>query len=57
MFMQRRKMLGNALAGFAEPRGLSAAAALTAAGISPARRPETLQLEELARLAEIFSGR
>jgi 16S rRNA (adenine1518-N6/adenine1519-N6)-dimethyltransferase len=57
MFMQRRKMLGNALARFAEPRGLSAAAALTAAGIPPTRRPETLQLEELARLAEIFNGR
>lgn len=55
MFMQRRKMLGNALAPFAEPRGLSAAAALAAAGIPATRRPETLQLEELARLAEIFS--
>jgi 16S rRNA (adenine1518-N6/adenine1519-N6)-dimethyltransferase len=55
MFMQRRKMLGNALAPFAESRSRSARAALEAAGIAGARRPETLQLEELARLAEIFS--
>ncbi len=33
-----------------------AAAALASAGIDPARRPETLQLDELARLADFFSA-
>ena len=55
MFTQRRKTLANALKPFAESRGRSAADALTAAGIEPARRPETLQLTELARLADAFS--
>jgi 16S rRNA (adenine1518-N6/adenine1519-N6)-dimethyltransferase len=54
MFTQRRKMLGNALAPFAASRGLTAAAALAAAGLAPGRRPETLQLAELARLAAVF---
>lgn len=54
MFTQRRKTLSNALKPFAESRGRSAAAALEAAGIDPSRRPETLQLTELARLADAF---
>ncbi len=54
MFTQRRKTLSNALKPFASARGADAAAALRAAGIDPARRPETLQLDELARLAEFF---
>lgn len=54
MFTQRRKTLGNALKPFASARGREAGAALAAAGIDPARRPETLQLDELARLAEFF---
>ena len=54
MFTQRRKTLSNALKPFASSRGADAAAALGAAGIDPARRPETLQLDELARLAEFF---
>ena len=54
MFTQRRKMLANALSRFATGRGWTAAAALTAAGIDPQRRPETLQLVELARLADVF---
>jgi 16S rRNA (adenine1518-N6/adenine1519-N6)-dimethyltransferase len=56
MFMQRRKMLGNALAPFATSRGNDAKRALARAAIDPARRPETLQLEELARLADVFGG-
>ena len=52
MFTQRRKKLVNALAAFAEARGGEAAAVLEAAGIDPGRRPETLQLTELARLAD-----
>lgn len=54
MFMQRRKTLSNALKPFAETRGQSASAALAGAGIDPGRRPETLQLTELARLADAF---
>lgn len=56
MFTQRRKTLSNALRPFAATRGADAAAALAAAGIDPTRRPETLQLEELARLADFFTS-
>ena len=56
MFTQRRKMLANALAPFATDRGVDAREALTAAGIDPTRRPETLQLTELARLADYFAS-
>ena len=55
MFTQRRKTLANALGPFAEARGLRAAAALEASGIDPSRRPETLELAELTRLADRFS--
>jgi 16S rRNA (adenine1518-N6/adenine1519-N6)-dimethyltransferase len=55
MFGQRRKMLLNALRPFAESRARIAGAALAAAGIDGRRRPETLQLTELARLAEFFA--
>ena len=54
MFTQRRKMIGNALARFAGERGRVAGDVLAAAGIDGRRRPETLQLEELAHLAEAF---
>jgi 16S rRNA (adenine1518-N6/adenine1519-N6)-dimethyltransferase len=54
MFTQRRKMLSNALAPFAEAHGWAAADALARAGIDPRRRPETLQLTELSQLAEVF---
>ena len=56
MFTLRRKMLSNALARFAAARGFTALEALQAAGIDPHRRPETLQLEELARLAQVFAS-
>src|SRR5688572_9410828 len=56
MFTQRRKTLSNALKPFASSRGSDAGAALAFAGIDPSRRPETLQLDELARLADFFSG-
>jgi 16S rRNA A1518/A1519 N6-dimethyltransferase RsmA/KsgA/DIM1 with predicted DNA glycosylase/AP lyase activity len=52
--MQRRKMLSNALAPAAVPRGVAPAAALERAGIDPRRRPETLDLVELARLSDVF---
>ena len=56
MFTQRRKTLLNALAPFATARRREAGAALASAGIDPRRRPETLQLTELARLADYFAS-
>ena len=56
LFSQRRKNVLNALKPFAAgiKAPLSAAEALALADLDPARRPETLQLTELARLAELF---
>ena len=52
MFSQRRKTLSNALKGFVpEPGDL-----LRRAGINPQRRPETLDLAELARLTDLVAG-
>ena len=56
MFTQRRKMLGNALSRICGATGLGGGDALARAGIDPRRRPETLQLTELARLAEVFGS-
>jgi len=56
MFTQRRKTLLNALRGFAEGHGSRSGAALAEAGIDPQRRPETLQLAEMARLADFFAA-
>ena len=56
MFTQRRKTLQNAMRAYAEGRGCLAADALGSAGIDPRRRPETLQLSELARLADFFAS-
>ncbi|MGH9309122.1 MAG: 16S rRNA (adenine(1518)-N(6)/adenine(1519)-N(6))-dimethyltransferase RsmA [Vicinamibacterales bacterium] len=55
MFTQRRKTLANALGPFAGGRGSDARQALASADIDAARRPETLQLPELARLADYFA--
>ncbi len=55
MFTQRRKNLANALAGFAGERGQRSGDVLRAAGVDPSRRPETLTLEELARLSARFA--
>lgn len=52
MFGQRRKTLTNALKGF-DP---TAPAVLALAGIDGMRRPETLQLEEMGRLADLFAS-
>jgi 16S rRNA (adenine1518-N6/adenine1519-N6)-dimethyltransferase len=57
MFTQRRKVLGNAVQAFAATRGMDAREALAEAGIDAQRRPETLDLTELARLAEVFASR
>lgn len=51
MFLLRRKMLANALEPVARARGRSAAQVLQSAGIDGRRRPETLTLEEVSRLA------
>lgn len=56
MFTQRRKTLSNALKPFAATCGIDAPAALDQAGIDPGRRAETLQLDELARLADVFAS-
>jgi 16S rRNA (adenine1518-N6/adenine1519-N6)-dimethyltransferase len=56
LFTQRRKTVLNALKPFAERHGASAAERLADAGIDGRRRPETLQLVDLARLADSFGG-
>jgi 16S rRNA (adenine1518-N6/adenine1519-N6)-dimethyltransferase len=55
IFGQRRKTLRNALQAFASTQGRETADVLEAAGIDGQRRPETLDLEELARLADTFA--
>ncbi len=55
MFTQRRKTLANALASFGSELGLQAMLVLTAAGIDGRRRPETLEIVEIARLADHFA--
>jgi 16S rRNA (adenine1518-N6/adenine1519-N6)-dimethyltransferase len=54
-FGQRRKTLANALAGGLHSSVATARQRLAAAGIEPARRAETLSLEEFSRLTEVFS--
>jgi 16S rRNA (adenine1518-N6/adenine1519-N6)-dimethyltransferase len=55
MFTQRRKTLGNALKPFGEQRQVQPVQALTASGIDPKRRPETLNMAELAALSHSFA--
>lgn len=57
MFTQRRKTLHNSMRAYAEGRDSDADDALRVADIDPTRRPETLQLTELARLADFFASR
>jgi 16S rRNA (adenine1518-N6/adenine1519-N6)-dimethyltransferase len=52
LFGARRKTLGNALKRF-DPKG---AAVLAASGLDGGRRPETLQVTEFARLADLFAS-
>lgn len=54
MFTQRRKTVSNALKSFAQDRGCEAAEVLATAGIDSMRRPETLELAEMAALAAAF---
>jgi 16S rRNA (adenine1518-N6/adenine1519-N6)-dimethyltransferase len=55
MFTQRRKTIGNALTFLANELGTSAATVLSTAGIDRSRRPETLEIVEMARLADLFA--
>jgi 16S rRNA (adenine1518-N6/adenine1519-N6)-dimethyltransferase len=50
MFLQRRKTLANALKPVADTMGRSAAGILERAGVDPGRRPETLGIDEVARI-------
>jgi len=52
LFSQRRKMLSNAIRHF-DPAG---ADVLARSGLDGHRRPETLQVEEFARLADLFAA-
>jgi 16S rRNA (adenine1518-N6/adenine1519-N6)-dimethyltransferase len=56
IFMQRRKMLANTLEPFAAAHRVDARAALDAAALDGRRRPETLEVAELARLADVFAS-
>ena len=58
-FGQRRKMLRNALAALAAARGMAAGrldAVLRQAGVDPAARAETLDLDAFGRLARSLAG-
>jgi 16S rRNA (adenine1518-N6/adenine1519-N6)-dimethyltransferase len=55
MFTQRRKTVANALKPFGVERGVEPVSALAAAGIDGKRRPETLDLAEMAALAGAFT--
>ena len=55
IFTQRRKTLANALRPFATARHADSRKVLEAAGIDPARRPETLSLAELGAVADRLS--
>lgn len=57
IFTQRRKTLSNALKRFAAAQGRDSAEAIAEADLDGRRRPETLQLSELARLAQRLRSR
>jgi 16S rRNA A1518/A1519 N6-dimethyltransferase RsmA/KsgA/DIM1 with predicted DNA glycosylase/AP lyase activity len=52
VFLQRRKTLANALKPVADSFGQSAAQILQRARLDGGRRPETLSLEDIARLSQ-----
>jgi 16S rRNA (adenine1518-N6/adenine1519-N6)-dimethyltransferase len=56
MFTQRRKTLQNALGPFARMRGVESRHVLERSGIDGIRRAQTLQLIEVARLADAFAS-
>jgi 16S rRNA (adenine1518-N6/adenine1519-N6)-dimethyltransferase len=56
IFMHRRKMMSNTLRPLADELDVDAGQALAASEIDAHRRPETLQLAELARLADYLNA-
>jgi 16S rRNA (adenine1518-N6/adenine1519-N6)-dimethyltransferase len=56
IFTRRRKTLANALLAFPPAAAKTPARILAAAGIDGARRPETLAISELARLADALAA-
>lgn len=56
IFTQRRKTLQNALKPIAEARQLDPREVVARTGLDGMRRPETLQLEELSRLADAIAS-
>jgi 16S rRNA (adenine1518-N6/adenine1519-N6)-dimethyltransferase len=56
LFTQRRKTLGNALKPVAHARGVDAGLVLGESGLDGSRRPETLDLAELAHLSNILAA-
>jgi 16S rRNA (adenine1518-N6/adenine1519-N6)-dimethyltransferase len=54
VFSRRRKMLSNALLAYEPSARLPPAKALAEAGLDGRRRPETLEIAELVRLADVF---
>ena len=56
LFTRRRKTVLNALKVVTEPAGLSAADVLAKVGIDSRRRPETLEVTELAALADFLAA-
>jgi len=52
IFVQRRKTLANALRTLATSLGVEPRAVLLSAGIDPSRRPETLHVADVAKLAD-----
>lgn len=56
LFTQRRKTTANALKPLARARGLDERRVLTEAGLDGTRRPETLDLPELVRVADVLAS-
>jgi 16S rRNA (adenine1518-N6/adenine1519-N6)-dimethyltransferase len=56
LFTRRRKTLGNALLAYGALTPESSREALARADIAPARRPETLSIGEMARLADVVAA-
>ncbi len=56
LFQQRRKTVANALKPLVSTPSASADALLRAANIDPRRRPETLTLDDLARVAAVLTA-
>jgi 16S rRNA A1518/A1519 N6-dimethyltransferase RsmA/KsgA/DIM1 with predicted DNA glycosylase/AP lyase activity len=57
IFARRRKTLSNALAGFHGLTSAGASEILAQVGISSVRRPETLSIEEVVKVADRLSDR